>query len=483
MKVQLRSCCFALLSTRSILTSTAQLLKHTHPQTPFFRDLVSSSTPQDLPFTQWLTAQKNVSLAGLFRNIYGVDSPYPGVVIAAPQDGANYYYQWTRDAAIVMKPVVKLFAGGRKDLESLIRAFIANTAKLQKVPNLSDGLTEGVSRGLGEPKFYVNGTAFNEDWGRPQHDGPALRALVIMEALRHFKDTAYVSETLQNIVKPDVEYVSRTWQDDKGFDLWEEQQGLHFFTNMVQSRCLREAVEVFWQAGDTGASEWYRMRHQELAVQIEAFWDYTNEGTFKSHMSLKRSGKKTGVDCGNLLGVLHGAGGTAPLYRPSSAKTLASLVSLVKSMQSLYPLNKKLNGVAIGRYPSDTYDGHSTHSLGNPWFLCTSTVAEVLYRAMREIAAVKQFQVNEINVYFAQMVDSKLKSGQTLKDTELTDFLDKMHRFADSFLEVEQQFVTKSLGMSEQFHREDGKQMGARDLTWSYAAFWSAVEAREGVSI
>src|SRR5688500_16671266 len=29
---------------------------------------------------------------------------------------------------------------------------------------------------LGEPKFQADGSAFNDPWGRPQNDGPAIRA-------------------------------------------------------------------------------------------------------------------------------------------------------------------------------------------------------------------------------------------------------------------------------------------------------------------
>jgi glucoamylase len=298
-----------------------------------------------------------------------------------------------------------------------------------------------------------------------------------MHALKHIDDQQYVSHVLTNVVKPDMEHVAKFW-NDAGFDLWEEVRGLHFFTAMVQSRALREAMDVFWVAGDQGAAEYYREQHQKLAIKIEEFWNYRNGGTFQSHLDL--GSKPTGVDAGNLLAVLHGAGGIAPLYRPSSAKTLASLASLVKAMQPLYPLNAHLKqGVAIGRYPSDIYDGSGT-SIGNPWFLCTSAVAEILYLAASEIETVKQFQVNNINKNFAQMLDGGLQADTVVKGRALSELLGKMRTLGDDFLAVQQQFVTANLSMSEQYSRQDGHQLGARDLTWSYAAFYSAVEAREG---
>jgi glucoamylase len=45
---------------------------------------------------------------------------------------------------------------------------------MQAVSNPLGNLSNGA--GLGEPKYDINITVFNEPWGRPQPDGPALRA-------------------------------------------------------------------------------------------------------------------------------------------------------------------------------------------------------------------------------------------------------------------------------------------------------------------
>ena len=38
---------------------------------------------------------------------------------------------------------------------------------------------------LGEPKYNVNGTPFTGPWGRPQNDGPALRAITLIKFANH----------------------------------------------------------------------------------------------------------------------------------------------------------------------------------------------------------------------------------------------------------------------------------------------------------
>lgn len=54
---------------------------------------------------------------------------------------------------------------------------------------------------------------------------------------------------------------------------------------------------------------------------------------------------------------------------------------------------------------------------------------------------------------------------------------------ADKFLATIQYHQQRNGSMSEQYSRYDGYMQGARDLTWSHAAFISAIKAREGNSV
>lgn len=51
-------------------------------------------------------------------------------------------------------------------IERRIKDFITMNTHLQELPNPSGTLENG---GLGEPKFNLDGTAFEKDWGRPQN--------------------------------------------------------------------------------------------------------------------------------------------------------------------------------------------------------------------------------------------------------------------------------------------------------------------------
>ena len=76
-----------------------------------------------------------------------------------------------------MKTIVDEFLFGKTELQPYIEDYIHSQAVLQTVSNPS-GTFLPAGLGLGEPKYQVDGTRFNGAWGRPQRDGPALRAIV-----------------------------------------------------------------------------------------------------------------------------------------------------------------------------------------------------------------------------------------------------------------------------------------------------------------
>ena len=87
------------------------------------------------------------------------------------------YYTWTRDSALTMKVLIDLFKNGDTSLLLVIEEYISAQAYIQTVSNPSGSLSSG---GLGEPKFNVDESAYTGSWGRPQRDGPALRATALI---------------------------------------------------------------------------------------------------------------------------------------------------------------------------------------------------------------------------------------------------------------------------------------------------------------
>ena len=97
-----------------------------------------------------------------------------GIIAASPSDDPNYNYHWIRDSALVMRVYIDLYSKDKNDnyFKHLIN-YIENEYSLQDTKTIS---------GLGEPKYNVDGSAFNDAWGRPQNDGPALTPLSLFLA-------------------------------------------------------------------------------------------------------------------------------------------------------------------------------------------------------------------------------------------------------------------------------------------------------------
>ena len=122
------------------------------------------------------------------------------------------FYTWTRDSALTFKCIVDTFINSYSaSLQTEIENYISAQAYLQTVSNPSGGLSSG---GLGEPKFNADETAFTGSWGRPQRDGPALRATALITYSKWLIANGY-SSTASSLVWPiiqnDLSYVTQYW--------------------------------------------------------------------------------------------------------------------------------------------------------------------------------------------------------------------------------------------------------------------------------
>ena len=96
-------------------------------------------------------------------------------------------------------------------LQTEIENYISAQAYLQTVSNPSGGLSSG---GLGEPKFNVDESAFTGSWGRPQRDGPALRATALITYSKWLINNGYTSTATSlvwPIIQNDLSYVTQYW--------------------------------------------------------------------------------------------------------------------------------------------------------------------------------------------------------------------------------------------------------------------------------
>jgi len=405
-------------------------------------------------FDSWRQKQTQVSTQKIFEALSQTDTAR-GVVIASPSKSyPDYYYHWVRDAGLVMDLVVDFYVQKNTVYSpEYINQKMHDYIQFSKSNQQQQALT-----GLGEPKFYVDGTAYGLSWGRPQTDGPALRALTLVRwahiklnegQAQYVKDNLYNSDGFNSLIKADLEYVAHNWTLPT-FDLWEEVKADHFFTSMVQLAALNEGAKLAQRLNDFGASDWYLRQAAAITSHLQAYLNLNNNYIPVSMNVEGYTSKHSGLDIAVILAVLRTPENTASLNVQHTLvqKTLSVLIS---EFQKIYPINHNSNvpGVAIGRYPEDVYDGVGM-TRANPWVLATMAAAETYYK---------------LSAYRADQ-------GSIQQARELFEVADQFYRRV-------QAHANPDHSLSEQMDRYSGYMVGARDLTWSHASVLKAEWARE----
>ncbi len=418
-----------------------------------FSSMVHAATPPLVSKSlQWLDTKSNFFEHKILANTSLPDG-LPGSVAASRTDanGPDYHYHWVRDAALTMLALIDLYqftndGNTKAEIRNTLSNYIDFSAYIQNVPKQTD---------LGEPKFYLDGRAYDQPWGRPQNDSPALRAISLIEwanILFQEHQDQQVHDRLYNSnypatspIKKDLEYISHHWKDPS-FDLWEEVQGTHFYTLMVIRRALLQGAELARRMDDPNAADWYYSQAKQIELELTHFWD-EQKGYITA--TINRTGgidyKSTNLDTAVILGLLHG-GMNDGFMAWDDPHVLATLNKLSSTFKSMYAINQTTTpGVAIGRYPEDRYAG-TNFSGGNPWTLCTLALAEAWY-------------------HYANV--QRLHHQTNFESLKLADkFIQRVHFHANS-----------DDSMDEQIQRDTGKMTSAKDLTWNYAALLTTRKA------
>ncbi|KAI0771239.1 glucoamylase [Trametes elegans] len=430
----------------------------------------------------YVASESPIAKAGLLANIGPNGSKSSGakagVVIASPSNSnPDYLYTWTRDSSLVFKAIIDQFVAGEDDsLRTLIDDFTAAQAIIQQVSNPSGSVSTG---GLGEPKFNIDETAFTGAWGRPQRDGPPLRATAIINYANWLLDnsnTTYVTQTLWPVIKLDLDYVAGNWNQST-FDLWEEVNSASFFTTAVQHRALREGSAFASRIGQNSVVAGYNSQADNLLCFLQSYWNPTG-----NYVTANTGGGRSGKDANTVLTSIHtfdpAAGCDAVTFQPCSDKALANLKVYVDAFRSIYNVNSGIAAnaaVATGRYPEDSYQG------GNPWYLTTLAPAEQLYDALIVWDKLGGLNVTATSLAFFQQFSSSVKAGTYAAGSDTyTTLTSAIKNFADGFLAVNAKFTPSDGALAEQFARSGGAPVSAADLTWSYAATLTAFAARAG---
>lgn len=416
----------------------------------------------------------NIGATGCYSQ--GVAS---GAVIASPSKAnPDYWYTWTRDAGLVLKELIDTFANNyNTTLQSDIQNYISAQAKLQGVSNPSGSLSNGA--GLGEPKFNVDLSQFTGSWGRPQRDGPALRAIALITYANWLVSNGYsstASDLVWPIIRNDLSYVAQYW-NQTGFDLWEEVQGSSFFTTASQHRALVQGAALASSLG-TSCTACTSVAPQILCF-LQRFWS-SSSGYIVANINVNNG--RTGKDANTLISSIAtfdpAVACDAATFQPCSDKALANHKAVTDSFRSVYGINSGIpqgTAVAVGRYSEDVYYN------GNPWYLTTLAAAEQLYDALIVWKSQGSIEVTSTSLAFFKDFDSSVTAGTYQSGSSTyTTLIDAVTAYADGYVNVVATYAAPNGSLSEQFEKSSGSPLSAYDLTWSYAAFLSAAARRAG---
>ena len=446
-------------------------------------------------FADWLARERSASVTKMLANISPAGTA-PGSVVASPsKENPNYWYNWKRDAALTMTEVVALYRSDSDPAQNqaymkMLTDYAGYVRKIQTTPGLT---------GLGEPKSNMDGTAFNGPWGRPQNDGPAEEASALIDLADVMIDQGHKDVALQlygdstSGIKADLEYVSSHWRDTS-FDVWEEVKAHNFDTAMAQRTSLFEGAWLSRAVGDKEAAARYETQAKLIDAELAKHWD-AQKGYIVS--SEDRDGgldyKSSGLDSAVILAAIHRQpldnkafpGAEKSLFSVTDPRVLATAEALQNAFKADYAINQKADApaVAIGRYPEDRYFG------GNPWVLDTNSFAQLYYMAAAEYRRQGSIPIETVDAAFFkgllkdQADQQAAVAGKTVSSGEplFGKIISGLKAGGDGFLRVVEMHENPDGSLSEQMDKSTGYMASARDLTWNYASFLTAVQARDAL--
>lgn len=415
----------------------------------------------------------SVSATGLSRpgpRVGQVMVPAPGSVLAYAQpqpgpDEPDYFFHWIRDAALIVDALVTLYRQGRLPAAARRRfaesvAFDRRLLRIdgralveregwppevypQQQPWLRPGEEVVRLRGravLDDVRYNADGTPDVVRWSRPQHDGPAKRALTTLKLLQCGAleaDTERRQAAL--LLAGDLGYtLSRHARPS--YDPWEEELGFHFYTRLLQHAAMRRGAAWAAATGRPRAAGRLAAAAAEQAVALAGHWSAA-DGLYGSRLPGPGISAEKNLDSIVLLAVLHAglADGPFSVLDPKVAATVERLEAFFAGYLPINAGREASDGVLLGRYAGDRYFE------GGAFPIACFGLAEFHYRRAATGAR------NE--------APRELARG-------------------DAVLGFTRRFLPASGRLPEQLDRVTGAPRSARDLSWSHAALVTAADAR-----
>lgn len=153
---------------------------------------------------------------------------------------------------------------------------------------------------------------------------------------------------LQAPVMKDLLFVASNWSSPS-FDLWEEEEGDHFYTRMVQRRALLMGAAFAKKLGDTVTSDTLSQAATALTATLGQFWDPNRQLLLYEYGPILH-GKASYKDIAVVLGVIHGYAGDG-VYGYTNDQVLSTSLQIATSFLPIYAIantTKDASGKVLG---------------------------------------------------------------------------------------------------------------------------------------
>jgi len=437
----------------------------------------------------WLAREYRHAAAAMLKSVSACDlvkerpgfgqsvRPVVGSIVASPvlasyDPDPDYFFHWFRDSAIVIDAVRVLYEAGDLEVQAPkhFSDFVLFSLSLQALegrarvesPQWRRNVTPDFKRYLRDDLADVAGDAVYADtrvnpdrtldisrWNRPQHDGTALRAITVLRWLRTLRAKGArpddgVCVDAERLLRIDLGLTASHWSRPS-FDIWEEEQGLHYFTLRVSLAALEEGAAWLDAADETSAAAALRAEARAIREKLDGFW-LAGAGYYRSRIMPPGVATTKLLDIAVILSTLHSpeAKEAHSVRDPRMHSTLDALEALFDGLYAINRGRPRERGPAMGRYEGDVYFS------GGAYYFSTLGAAEFCFLAAAAHAP----------------------GGK-----------DRWIARGDAFLETVRAFTPASGDLAEQFDQRTGEPTSAKHLAWSYAAFISCVAARRAAML
>ena len=424
--------------------------------------------PAVVPLTKsTLKKYQNVLFALMVRNIatdgWVLKDPSgnlskPGAIIASPSypeidpdTDQNYVYNWTRDAATVAFELA--VAPPPWDSTADCDDYVSFALICQ---------TSGAS--IAHGCYSINGSP--RAWS-DQNDGPALQSLAVLALWPRLSPGAQTSG--RTVISSNINFLLGAYNKPTT-NLWEETYGKSFFAMSVILKCFEQVL-----AHNDGYSLGLDKGKLTSAIAdlknnlLLTFWDASNQ-RYRSILGANPNDRGVDLNVDTVMASVYGA---IPCTDPKLLSTAAQVRDFFARTYLINAADAPRGiGPMIGRYPGDTYDGntHDPHPHGQPWVPCTANFAELYYDLARQIKHAPRLLTDPLARPFFDQINISSTTAPNEAAHLLQDAGDKMLQALV--------FHSDHLEMSEQYDETTGYEKSVCDLSWSYAAFLSALRAR-----